>query len=88
MFCCRDSIASLQATRIAYGGNNEFRRVVTMDDALFEKAGTMTSGGSRPSGGKMGTSIHASVSGEAIANAEKELAELVDLLTSIPQKDY
>ncbi|XXG84792.1 hypothetical protein AAC387_Pa11g0019 [Persea americana] len=77
-----------QATRIAYGGNNEFRRVVTMDGALFEKAGTMTSGGSRPSGGKMGTSIRASVSGEAIANAEKELAELVDLLTSIPQKDY
>ncbi|XXG57520.1 hypothetical protein AAC387_Pa03g4653 [Persea americana] len=74
-----------QATRIAYGGNNEFRRVVTMDGALFEKAGTMTGGGSKPRGGKMGTSIRASVSGEAVANAEKELAELVDQLTSIRQ---
>ncbi|KAJ0042285.1 hypothetical protein Pint_19222 [Pistacia integerrima] len=26
-----------QATRIAYGGNKEFRRVVTLDGALFEK---------------------------------------------------
>ncbi|RWR91590.1 structural maintenance of chromosomes protein 4 [Cinnamomum micranthum f. kanehirae] len=75
-----------QATRIAYGGNNEFRRVVTMDGALFEKAGTMTGGGSKPRGGKMGTSIRASVSGEAVANAEKELAELVDQLTSMRQR--
>ncbi|RHN47846.1 hypothetical protein MtrunA17_Chr7g0257401 [Medicago truncatula] len=33
-----------QATRIAYGGNNEFRRVVTLDGELFEKSGTMSGG--------------------------------------------
>lgn len=75
-----------QATRIAYGQNPEFRRVVTMDGALFEKAGTMTGGGSKPRGGRMGTSIRASVSGEAVANAEKELAELVDDLCRLRQR--
>ncbi|KAI3452303.1 hypothetical protein Pfo_008968 [Paulownia fortunei] len=69
-----------QATRIAYGGKKEFWRVVTLDGALFEKSGTMTGGGSRPRGGKMGTSIRASVSGEAMANAEKELSDLVESL--------
>lgn len=57
-----------------------------MDGALFEKAGTMTGGGSKPRGGKMGTSVRASVSGEAVANAEQELAELVDELSSIRQR--
>ncbi|KAK9271730.1 hypothetical protein L1049_002093 [Liquidambar formosana] len=76
-----------QATRIAYGGNKEFRRVVTLDGALFEKSGTMSGGGSKPRGGKMGTSIRATtVSGEAIANAEKELATLVDKLNNIRQR--
>ncbi|KAL4569748.1 hypothetical protein LXL04_025390 [Taraxacum kok-saghyz] len=41
-----------QATRIAYGGNQEFRRVVTLDGALFEKSGTMSGGGNKPRGGK------------------------------------
>ncbi|XP_042498778.1 structural maintenance of chromosomes protein 4 [Macadamia integrifolia] len=76
-----------QATRIAYGGNNEFRRVVTLDGALFEKSGTMSGGGSKPRGGRMGTSIRAtSVSGEAVANAENDLAKLVDQLSSVRQK--
>ncbi|GFY87023.1 structural maintenance of chromosome 3 [Actinidia rufa] len=76
-----------QATRIAYGGNKEFRRVVTVDGALFETSGTMSGGGSKPRGGKMGTAIRAtSVSAEAIANAENELAELVEKLSNIRQK--
>ncbi|XP_020239065.1 structural maintenance of chromosomes protein 4 [Cajanus cajan] len=76
-----------QATRIAYGGNNEFRRVVTLDGALFEKSGTMSGGGSKPRGGKMGTSIRAaSVSVESVANAEKELSRLTDKLNDIRQR--
>ncbi|MED6209911.1 hypothetical protein PIB30_059212 [Stylosanthes scabra] len=75
-----------QATRIAYGGNHEYRQVVTLDGALFEKSGTMSGGGNKPRGGKMGTSIRAtSVSAEAIANAEKELSELTNKLNDIRQ---
>ncbi|XP_020526509.1 structural maintenance of chromosomes protein 4 isoform X1 [Amborella trichopoda] len=75
-----------QATRIAYGDNGEFRRVVTLEGALFEKSGTMSGGGGKPRGGQMGTSIRASVSGEAVANAEKELSELVEQLRSLRQR--
>ncbi|ONK68794.1 uncharacterized protein A4U43_C05F16100 [Asparagus officinalis] len=75
-----------QATRIAYGKDIEFRRVVTLEGALFEKSGTMSGGGSKPRGGKMGTSIRESVSGEAVANAEKELAELVEQLDSLRKR--
>ncbi|XLT40970.1 hypothetical protein HN873_072262 [Arachis hypogaea] len=76
-----------QATRIAYGGNHEFRRVVTLDGALFEKSGTMSGGGSKPRGGKMGTSIRAtSVSTEAVANAEKELSGLANKLNDIRER--
>lgn len=76
-----------QATRIAYGGNPEFRRVVTLDGALFEKSGTMSGGGNRPRGGKMGTSLRASsVSGEAVANAEEEVSRMADKLSTIRQK--
>ncbi|CAA6669949.1 unnamed protein product [Spirodela intermedia] len=52
--------------------DSEFRRVVTLDGALFEKSGTMS-----------GTSIRASVSNEAVKAAEKELAELVEQLGSL-----
>ncbi|CAA7406929.1 unnamed protein product [Spirodela intermedia] len=72
-----------QATRIAYSGDSEFRRVVTLDGALFEKSGTMSGGGAKPRGGKIGTSIRASVSNEAVKAAEKELAELVEQLGSL-----
>ncbi|GAU35501.1 hypothetical protein TSUD_155320 [Trifolium subterraneum] len=76
-----------QATRIAYGKNNEFWRVVTLDGALFEQSGTMSGGGSKPKGGKMGTSIRATnVSGEAVAIAEKELSGLTDKLNAIRQR--
>ncbi|KAK3212684.1 hypothetical protein Dsin_017390 [Dipteronia sinensis] len=76
-----------QATRIAYGGNRDFRRVVTLEGALFEKSGTMSGGGGKPRGGKMGTSIRsASVSAEAITNAEKELSGIVNTLNSICQR--
>ena len=61
--------------------------MVTLDGALFETSGTMSSGGSKPRGGKKGTSIQASsVSGEAVANAEKELSLMVENLNSIRQR--
>lgn len=57
---------------------------MTLDGALFEKSGTMSGGGGRPRGGKMGTSVRASsVSGEAVANAEKELSDLVESLRTV-----
>lgn len=57
---------------------------MTLDGALFEKSGTMSGGGGRPRGGKMGTSVRASsVSGEAMANAEKELSDLVESLRTV-----
>ncbi|KAL0377550.1 UNVERIFIED_CONTAM: Structural maintenance of chromosomes protein 4 [Sesamum radiatum] len=47
----------------------------------------MSGGGGKPRGGKMGTSIRASsVSGEAMANAEKELSDLVESLSNIRKK--
>lgn len=76
-----------QATRIAYGGNRDFRRVVTLDGALLERSGTMSGGGGMPRGGKMGTSIRsASVSRETFAKAEKDLSEMVDALRKIRQR--
>lgn len=57
---------------------------MTLDGALFEKSGTMSGGGGRPRGGKMGTSVRASsVSGEAVANAETELSDLVESLRTV-----
>lgn len=76
-----------QATRIAYGQDKDFGRVVTLEGALFEKSGTMSGGGSKPRGGKMGTSIRAdTVSREAVADAEKELSLLVDKLNAIRRR--
>lgn len=78
---------TLQATRIAYGGDKEFRRVVTLDGALFEKSGTMSGGGGKPRGGKMGTSIlAASVSPEAVSKAENDLSTLVESLENIRRR--
>jgi len=77
----------LQASRIAYGGDREFRRVVTLEGALFEKSGTMSGGGGKPRGGKMGTSIRAaSVSPEAISAAEKELSQIAENLDNVRQR--
>lgn len=74
-----------QATRIAYGGNKEFRRVVTLDGALFEKSGTMSGGGGKPRGGKMGTSIKDSVTPEVLSSAEHELEMLESQLRGLRQ---
>lgn len=58
-----------------------------MEGALFEKSGTMSGGGGKPRGGKMGTSIRAdTVSREAVADAEKELSTLVDKLNAIRRR--
>lgn len=60
---------------------------MTLDGALFEKSGTMSGGGGKPRGGRMGTSIRATgVSGEVVANAEKELSKIVDMLSNIREK--
>lgn len=60
---------------------------MTLDGALFEKSGTMSGGGGKPRGGRMGTSIRATgVSGEAVANAENELSKIVDMLSNIREK--
>ncbi|XP_042418803.1 structural maintenance of chromosomes protein 4-like [Zingiber officinale] len=72
-----------QATRIAYGGDKDFRRVVTLEGALFEKSGTMSGGGNKPRGGKMGRYIRESVSREDVVSCEKDLAQLVDQLSDI-----
>ncbi|XP_047311246.1 structural maintenance of chromosomes protein 4 [Impatiens glandulifera] len=75
-----------QATRIAYGPRNELRRVVTLEGALFEKSGTMSGGGGKPRGGKMGTSIRAtSVSGESVSSAQADLSSLVEKLSNLRQ---
>lgn len=80
-------MTNVQATRIAYSGNREFGKVVTLEGALFAKSGTMSGGGSKSRGGKMGTSIRAaSVSAEAVANAEKELTVRVEKLNSIRER--
>lgn len=79
-------VCIFQATRIAYGKDREFRRVVTLEGALFEKSGTMSGGGSKPRGGKMGTSVKMSVSSDAIIAAKKEHSELEDQLKILRQR--
>ncbi|KAJ8567068.1 hypothetical protein K7X08_019276 [Anisodus acutangulus] len=65
----------------------EFCRVVTLEGALFEKSGTMSGGGGKLRGGKMGTSIRAaSVSPEAISDAEKELSRIAKNLDNVRQR--
>lgn len=56
---------------------------MTLEGALFEKSGTMSGGGNKPRGGKMGTYIRESVSGEDVASCEKDLTQLVDQLSDI-----
>ncbi|KAJ3686474.1 hypothetical protein LUZ61_015638 [Rhynchospora tenuis] len=71
-----------QATRIR---NEQFKKVVTMDGELFDTKGTMSGGGGKPRGGKMGTSIKESFSAEAVASAEQEVEELNSKLSDISQ---
>ena len=42
-----------QATRIAYGNDKKWRRVVTIDGQLIESTGTMSGGGNKPKGGRI-----------------------------------
>lgn len=77
----------LQATRIAYGPAVEFRRVVSLDGAVFERSGTMSGGGGKPRGGRMGTAIRdSSVSLESMASAEKELQNVRSELATTRQR--
>ncbi|KAM5546561.1 structural maintenance of chromosomes protein 4-like [Rosa sericea] len=74
-----------QAERIAYGGNPKFR-VVTLDGAVFDISGTMSGGGSKPCGSKIGRSICTTVvSEEAITDASRGLASMADKLNNIRQ---
>lgn len=60
--------------------------MVTLDGALFEISGTMSGGGSKPCGGKIGRSICTTVeSEEAVADASRELAGMADKLNYICQ---
>ncbi|GAB2212622.1 hypothetical protein Drorol1_Dr00020599, partial [Drosera rotundifolia] len=75
-----------QASRIAYGTNKDFKCMVTLEGALFQKSGTMSGGGGKPRGGKMGSSIRAAtVSIEALIDAEKDFDIMVDKLNSVRQ---
>lgn len=48
--------------------------MVSLDGAVFERSGTMSGGGGKPRGGRMGTAIRDStVSREGMASAENEL---------------
>ncbi|RVW82691.1 Structural maintenance of chromosomes protein 4 [Vitis vinifera] len=67
-----------QATRIAYGGNKEFRRVVTLEGALFEKSGTMSGGGGKPRGVRIYQASEKAVArlGMELTKIHKEALEL------------
>ena len=75
-----------QASRIAYGAQKEFRRVVTLVGEVFEKSGTMSGGGKKVQRGMMGTAIQESISEDAIKKAENELNNLVDKLNMLREK--
>ncbi|CAI5963702.1 unnamed protein product [Closterium sp. NIES-64] len=73
-----------QASRIAYGADARFRRVVTLAGEMFESSGTMAGGGGRPRGGRMGSSLKAAaaaagggVTREMVEEAEREVAHVV-----------
>ncbi|CAI5524118.1 unnamed protein product [Closterium sp. Naga37s-1] len=86
-FALRNTLvaASLdQASRIAYGADARFRRVVTLAGEMFESSGTMAGGGGRPRGGRMGSSLKAAaaaagggVTREMVEEAEREVAHVV-----------
>ena len=50
-FALKDTVVANdldQASRIAYGPDKRFARVVTLEGALIEPSGTMSGGGGRP----------------------------------------
>eukprot|EP00897_Mesotaenium_endlicherianum_P001579 jgi/Mesen1/1449/ME000132S00395 len=77
-----------QGTRIAYGPDKKFKRVVTLEGALFESSGTMAGGGGKPRGGKMGTSVRASggASRDALSACERQLAELTAEMQAVQRQ--
>lgn len=55
-FAMRDTIVAAdleQASRIAYGADKRWRRVVTVKGEMINESGTMTGGGGKPRGGRM-----------------------------------
>lgn len=60
--------------------------MVTLDGELFERSGTMSGGGSKPRGGRMGTSIRESISEDAIKNAENNLNKLATDLNKLREQ--
>ncbi|KAG0558584.1 hypothetical protein KC19_10G039500 [Ceratodon purpureus] len=76
-----------QATRIAYGPAEDFRRVVSLDGSVFERSGTMSGGGGKLRGGRMGTTIRDStVSRESMTIAEKRLESVRTQLIATRQR--
>eukprot|EP00899_Mesostigma_viride_P022586 jgi/Mesvir1/3511/Mv11989-RA.2 len=70
-FALKDTVVAAeldQASRIAYGRDPRFKRVVTLDGQLIETSGTMSGGGGKPKGGKMGSRV--------VADAGKAEADL------------
>ncbi|CAI7918178.1 unnamed protein product [Closterium sp. NIES-54] len=95
-FALRNTLvaASLdQASRIAYGADARFRRVVTLAGEMFESSGTMAGGGGRPRGGRMGSSLKAAaaaagggVTREMVEEAEREVAAVVARLERVREE--
>lgn len=61
--------------------------MVSLDGAVFERSGTMSGGGGKPRGGRMGTAIRdSSVSIESLKKAEKELESVRTELVAVRQR--
>ncbi|PSC72157.1 structural maintenance of chromosomes 4 [Micractinium conductrix] len=78
-YALRDTVVAgdlEQASRIAYGQDKRWRRVVTLKGEMINESGTMTGGGGKPRGGRMllGSAAPRAVDGRAAA-AELQTAE-------------
>lgn len=71
-----------QASRISYGQNKRWRRVVTIAGEMINESGTMSGGGGKPRGGRMclgnaaPKAVDAAASAQELEHAEKELQKL------------
>ncbi|KAI3438320.1 hypothetical protein D9Q98_000754 [Chlorella vulgaris] len=88
-FALRDTLVAGdldQASRIAYGQDRRWRRVVTLKGEMINEAGTMTGGGGKPRGGRMciGSQAPKGVDSRAAAQelqaAEQELSSSQEAL--------
>ena len=97
-FAMRDTLVAgdlEQASRIAYGKDRRWRRVVTVKGEMINENGTMSGGGAKPRGGRLrlGNSAPKTTDGkEAVADlqaAEKQLeaalAALKDMRTALSE---